>query len=296
MNNCLVIEHVSKKYKDFLLDDISFSLEKGYILGLIGKNGAGKTTLIEGITGKRKIDHGNVKICGIDLQTDGIRAKQKIGLITEPGVLLMNRTLSDNGLLLGSFYEDFSPSLFQEKIRQYGLYANQKYCELSRGMRVRFQLALALAHKPEILIMDEPTGGLDPVFRREFLSIIQGEVRDRNMSAVFSTHITSDLDKVADYIMLLDHGTVLVKEDKETMLDDYPLLQGTEENLKKIPASKLGRVRRTHGVFTTILKDSAFLSRNPELASLFKSERTTIENMMYYLSKPEIESGVKQDE
>ena len=296
MNNCILVDHVSKQYKDFLLNDISFTLEQGYILGLIGKNGAGKTTLIEGIAGKRKMDRGNIQICGIDMHTDGIHAKQKMGLITEPGILLPMRTLSDNAVLLGAFYEDFSLGLFQEKIQQYGLHGNQKYCELSRGMKVRFQLAFALAHKPEILIMDEPTGGLDPVFRKEFLSIIQSEVRDRNMSAIFSTHITSDLDKVADYIMMLDRGEVRLKDDKETLLDDYPLIQGTAENLDKIPQVVLGRVRKTHGTFTTILKEPGFLRINPEVASLFQIERTTIENIMYYLSEPEIESGVKQDE
>lgn len=296
MNNCLTVSNINKRYPGFHLKDISFTLEKGYILGLIGRNGAGKTTLIECLIGMRKADAGRILIQDMNINTHRILAMQQVGFITEPAPFFETKSLENNAILFGEFYPNWNLSLFNHYCSKYKLQGYQKYGDLSRGMKVRFQLAFALAHQPQVLIMDEPTGGLDPVFRKEFLGDIQAEVRDRYMSAVISTHLTSDLDKVADFIIMLDEGSMVLNMTKEDMFDAYPLISGRLEDLSKIPNTMYKRIRKTQDTFTTILKDTKFLPEHPEIRKCFQIERTKIENIMFYLNDPVFESEVHRNE
>ncbi len=280
----LVVEGLCKSYKDFQLKNITFSLDRGYILGIIGRNGAGKTTLMNCILGKLRYDEGTVQISDSIKQEHANMAKQDIGFIVEPGPFLVAETLDRNGELLGAFYDTWEESAFLKYLREFGLDRDDLYCNLSRGMKTRFQLAFALAHKPKLLVLDEPTAGLDPVFRQDFLSVIQSQVRDNMMSVIISTHLTTDLDKVADYIMLMDEGEKIFFMDKEEMLDTYRLVSGKTEYLADIEKDVCGRIRKNHGTFTTMFKDTDYLKNNPQLREHLQVERTTIEEIMYYLS------------
>ncbi len=280
----LKVEGLCKSYKDFQLKNISFELESGYILGIIGRNGAGKTTLMNCILGKNKYDAGTIRVGASAEQMHVNMAKEDLGFIVEPGPFFVAETLERNGELLGPFYDTWDAREFRRLLREYELSANKLYGDLSKGMKTKFQLAFALAHKPKLLVLDEPTGGLDPVFRQEFLSIIQSQVRDRMMSVIISTHLTADLDKVADYVMLLDKGKSVFYLDKETMMDSYPLVSGKEEQLKLFDEKECGRIRRRHGTFTTMFKNQEYLKKHPEIRSQLQVERTTIEEIMYYLS------------
>ena len=283
-DNILKVEGLCKSYKDFQLKNISFELESGYILGIIGRNGAGKTTLMNCILGKSKYDAGSIQIGTSAEQMHVNMAKADFGFIVEPGPFFVAETLERNGELLGPFYDTWDAREFRKLLREYGLSAGKLYGDLSKGMKTKFQLAFALAHKPKLLVLDEPTGGLDPVFRQEFLSIIQSQVRDRMMSVIISTHLTADLDKVADYIMLLDKGESVFYLDKETMMDSYPLVSGKEEQLYLLEEKECGRIRRKHGTFTTMLRNPEYLKNHPQIRSELLVERTTIEEIMYYLS------------
>ncbi len=284
----LAVEGLCKSYKDFQLNNITFSLDRGYILGIIGRNGAGKTTLMNCILGKLRYDEGTVQISDSVKQEHVNMAKQDIGFIVEPGPFLIAETLERNGEYLGRFYDDWEDGAFLNYLREFGLDRDDLYCNLSRGMKTRFQLAFALAHKPKLLVLDEPTAGLDPVFRQDFLSIIQSRVRDTMMSVIISTHLTTDLDKVADYIMMMDDGEKLFYMDKEKMLDAYPLISGKAEYLSDIEKGACGRIRNHQGTFTTMFKDTDYLKNNPQLRAHLQVERTTIEEIMYYLSATDL--------
>lgn len=286
----LKVEGLCKSYKDFQLKNISFELESGYILGIIGRNGAGKTTLMNCILGKTRYDAGTIQIGESAEQVHKNMAKEDLGFIIEPGPFFVAETLERNGELLGKFYDTWDGREFRKLLREYELNAGKLYGDLSKGMKTKFQLAFALAHAPKLLVLDEPTGGLDPVFRQEFLSIIQSQVRDRMMSVIISTHLTADLDKVADYVMLLDKGESVFYLDKETMMDVYPLVSGKEEQLHLLEEKECGRIRRKHGTFTTMLKNPQYLQEHPEIRVQLQVERTTIEEIMYYLSSGTVEA------
>jgi len=181
----LVVDKINKQYKDFSLKDISFSLPEGYILGLIGRNGAGKTTLMNCIIGAISYK-GNVYVDGEKNTLHERAATEKIGFIIEDGPFLKKKTLGENGELLGSLYNDWNEEKFYEYLKKMELHYDQVYEELSKGMETKFQLAFALAHSPKLLILDEPTGGLDPVFRRSFLKILQDVVNEEMISVIIS--------------------------------------------------------------------------------------------------------------
>lgn len=290
----LVVEKVNKRYKDFSLKDISFSLPGGYILGLIGKNGAGKTTLMNCIIGS--VDYkGKISVEGAVNTLHERSATEKVGFIVDDAPFFKKETLGKNGEVLGALYQDWDEKKFYSYLKKLELHYDMVYEELSKGMETKFQLAFALAHSPRLLILDEPTGGLDPVFRRNFLKILQEVVNEEMLSVVISTHLTTDLDKVADYVMLLDEGEIVFYEDKETLLDKYPLVSGNTDVLSKIPKSAYKRIKRKGNLFHTILKDADFLKKHPDVAEKVQAERTNLEEIMYYLCTPSMFSEKETD-
>lgn len=220
-NVLLEVKGLTKKYFSFELKDVSFSLEPGYILGLTGRNGAGKTTLIKQLIHPETVSNGSVVINGIDAKADPIAAKQEIGVLMEEQPFLTDMTLELNGSLLGSFYERFDMEKFHEYLKRFELNRDVTYRNLSRGMRMKFQLAFALAHSPKLLLMDEATGGLDVVFRREFYYLLQEAVEKELVSVIISTHVTEDLDKVADYVAFIEGGKMKFYESKEALCELY---------------------------------------------------------------------------
>lgn len=217
----LEVHGLSKQYSSFSLQDISFSLEAGYILGLTGRNGAGKTTLLRQLIHPETVSGGSIVLDGTDVTRHPFAAKQKIGLLMEENPFLQDRTLEANGELLGAFYEQFSKEKFYGYLKQFELNREAKYRDLSRGMRMKFQLAFALAHRPKLLLLDEATGGLDVVFRREFYYLLQEAVEQELVSVIISTHMTEDLDKVADYVAFLENGRLKFCESREDLCERY---------------------------------------------------------------------------
>ena len=217
----LEVRGLTKKYVSFTLHEVSFTLEPGYILGLTGRNGAGKTTLLHQLVHPDTAGGGSVLINGIDARKEPLRAKQEIGVLMEDMPFLFDWSLEQNGTLLGAYYERFSMEKFLGYLQQFDLSRGARYRELSRGMRMKFQLAFALAHEPKLLLMDEATGGLDVVFRREFYYLLQEAVEKEMVSVIIATHVTEDLDKVADYVAFLDHGRMRFYESKEELYENY---------------------------------------------------------------------------
>lgn len=279
----LEVSKLSKKWSDFALKDINISLPEGYIMGLIGRNGSGKTTLINCILNSIKKSGGKVRINGIDHRK--INAKDDLGFILEDGPFFMDKTLLENSNLFGGFYSRWSDSDFRSYLNQFELREYTRYADLSKGMKTKFQLAFALSHKPRLLIMDEPTGGMDPVFRRDFLNILQDIVCDEKVTILFSTHITADLDKVADFITMLDEGQQVFTMTKEELVDNYPIIRGKKEDLHLIRLGRPMRVRRTSNGFETILEKN-IVATDISLKDKFTVSRPNLEEIMYFFSEP----------
>lgn len=217
----LKIKNVRKKYHSFELKDISLELKQGFILGIVGRNGAGKTTLMHSLFHPQFSDGGEIIVCGTDAVKQPIIAKKQIGILAEEVPFLYYKTLAENAELLGAFYDEFSMEEFFACLKQFGLERGRQYSELSKGMRMKFQLAFALAHKPKLLLMDEATAGLDVVFRREFFYLLQEAVEKLMLSIVIATHVTEDLDRLADYVACIEDGRLKFCCSKEELYENY---------------------------------------------------------------------------
>ena len=280
----LEVSSLSKKWRNFTLNDINISLPEGYIMGLIGKNGSGKTTLINCILDGIKKSRGRIRINNTDYRK--VSAKNDIGFVLEEGPFFMDKTLSENAYLFGRFYSEWNETTFYNYLSQFKLQDFMRYADLSKGMKTKFQIAFALSHKPKLLIMDEPTGGLDPIFRRDLLNILQDFVCNSNTAILFSTHITADLDKVADFVTMLDEGKQVFTMTKEELIDNYPIIRGRKEDLSLLKEGRPMRVRKTSGGFETILEDSSLFTKNFSLHKRFTLSRPNLEEIMYFFSEP----------
>lgn len=290
-NTVLQVQDLCKKFRDFQIKNVSFSLSAGYIMGFIGRNGAGKTTIMKLLQNVIVKNSGTVRVCGYDNVREEVKAKNEIGFVADECPFIKRYTLTENAELFGKYYVSFDPAKFQGYLNRFGLDGKQKILSLSKGMESRFQLAFALAHSPRLLIMDEPTDGLDPVFRREFLSLLQELIADESMGILFSTHITSDLDRIADYITLVDKGEIVLFQDKEALLETHIIIKGKQEFLPDVPPEKLVGVRKYPGGFEamTINLNERELQ---DMASCDKLlQRPTLEDIMYYYSKRRIRHG-----
>lgn len=218
----------------FKLQNISFTLERGYMLGLIGRNGAGKSTLLRILLQSIPRKWGSMEIAGYDVATHATEAKKLVGYVGEDFYFLPKETLRENGRILGAFYPVFDEEVYLNLLNRFEVGAEKRGDQLSKGELTKAQLAFALAHKPELLLLDEPTGGLDPVVRREFLYVLQSELVEEKMGIIFSTHITEDLDKVADYIAMVEKGQLLFYESKEELLTRLTGENGERLSLKQL--------------------------------------------------------------
>lgn len=284
-NTVLNITGLNKKIGNFTIKDINFSLDTGYIMGFIGKNGAGKTTVMKLIQNVLVKDSGKVTISGFDNKKQEIQAKNEIGFVMEHAPFIKNFTLMENGELFGKYYTRFNKEQYISLLGRFQLNANKNLFALSKGMETKFQLAFALAHSPKLLILDEPTDGLDPIFRKDFLKLLQELIEEEKMAILLSTHITSDLDKIADYITMIDQGEMVFSENKESILGRYRIVKGNKELLTKIPLNKFVAVRNLGTTFegmTECYNDiEAYCGNDYKLIS----QRADLEDIMYYVSK-----------
>lgn len=281
----LQVKDLHKKFKDFEIKNISFSLEAGYIMGFIGRNGSGKTTVMKLIQNVLVKDSGTVTICGYDNRKQEIKAKNEIGFVADECPFVKTYTLYENADLFGKYYKNFDKERFSSLLSRFGLDGNQSVLSLSRGMESRFQLAFALAHDPRLLIMDEPNDGLDPIFRRDFLNLLQELVEEEKMGFLFSTHITGDLDKVADYITLIDQGELVFTQDKESLMERFRILKGDLSLLEQIPGDAIVGVRRYREGFEAMTEHFDKVKTYLQPTDNVVLQRATLEDIMYFYSK-----------
>lgn len=277
----LDIRKLNKKYEGFQLKDVSFQLEKGYIMGFIGANGAGKTTTIKSILNMVHIDSGEVRMLGKDMAEHEIELKQEIGCAFG-GIDFYTRsrmkTLTD---VIKKFYKNWDDDTYYNYLRRFKLDDNKKIAELSTGMKVKYGLALALSHGAKLLILDEPTSGLDPVARDDLLDVFQELVADGEISILFSTHITTDLEKCADYITFIENGQIINSSEKNEFMESYRLLSGNESQLNQVKDHLISYKISSFG-FTGLIRASDFTP-----TADMKATTPSLEEIMIYFAKKE---------
>lgn len=245
MNNyALEITNLNKEFTDFRLKNISLKLEKGMVMGLVGENGAGKTTIIKLIINSIEKTSGEIKIFGLDNVENEVEAKKKIGYVADEDYLVVNSTIKKYAKAFAGVYENWDQELFEKYATMWKLPPNKKFSEYSKGMKTKAMLALTLAHKPELIILDEPTAGLDPVARIEVLDILRDIVSDGETSVLFSTHITGDLDKIADSVTVLIDGEVRESTDIDKVEEKYAVISGNLADLTEKKKEKCIGVRK----------------------------------------------------
>jgi len=272
-----------KTFKGFSLKDVSFELPKGYVMGLVGPNGAGKTTIIKLIMNLLTREAGEVRVLGLDNRKQEAEAKAKIGFVYDVMPFYSDVSLLDIKRAVAPFYEKWDDRLFQELVSTFELPLKKKVKKLSQGMRTKFALALALSHGAELLILDEPTTGLDPVFRRELLHGLSGLLQDEKKSVLFSTHITSDLERIADYVTFIRDGSVLLTETREELREVWGVVRGDESVVSALdPSLRRGARRHSHGM--DLLTCDASAARRA-LGSSAVVERASFEDIVVLLDE-----------
>lgn len=281
----LKLKGVSKKFPDFTLKDICFTLPKGYIMGVIGPNGAGKTTTIQLILNILEKDAGEVLVFGMDNVKNEISIKQNVGVVFDNIFYVDSWSVRDTEKALSIFYEEWKHDVFEEMITRFDLPWNKKVSELSRGMQMKLMLAAAFSHNAKLLILDEPTSGLDPVMRDEFLEILQDYIKDGERSVLFSTHITTDLEKIADYITFINQGKMFYTGSLEDLLCGFRIIKGRPKDLTKILEDKIIGLRSTDIGFEGLIRieDKVYFEN-------FVVDNATLDDIVIHVSKKGVRS------
>ncbi|MDY4524278.1 MAG: ABC transporter ATP-binding protein [Treponema sp.] len=264
--NILQVENLSKTYPTFKLDNVSFSLEKGYIMGFIGRNGAGKTTTLKSMLRFVHPDCGNVSINGFDIEKDEFAVKNSIGFVSGLDGFYNSKKIKQVTDITKKFFSNWSDETYKNLLEKFNLDENKFIKNLSAGMKVKYQLAIAMSHDARLLILDEPTSGLDPVSRDELVILFQDYVADGEHSILFSTHVISDLEKCADYITYIKKGKILDSCDVVSFKEKYLLVNGKKEDLTDELKSKvIGVHEHNFGFEGMILKSDKDLFAKCEI-------------------------------
>ena len=277
----LSVQRLCKNYKNFSLKDVSFSLESGYIMGFIGANGAGKTTTLKSMLGLLHKDSGHVQILGKDFDKNELELKQHIGFAFGGVDYYAKTRIKHITDVFCRFFDNWDHSLYETYMKRFGLDENKRPSELSGGMRVKYSLALALSHHARLLLLDEPTSGLDPVARDNLLELFQELIESGERSILFSTHITSDLEKCADFITYIENGQIIESRAKDDLLNAYRLVKGTSKQLDTVKPRLIASKTNAFG-FTGLIKTDS-LHESDDLAV----EAPSLEDIMIYHAKKE---------
>ncbi|MGI5882998.1 MAG: ABC transporter ATP-binding protein [Dethiobacteria bacterium] len=286
MGVILEVTKLSKRYKDFMLQELSFSLPRGFIMGFIGPNGAGKSTTIKLIMNLIHKDSGEIKVFGRDNVAYEQEIKQKIGFVYDENHYYEELTPAEMRSIIAPFYFRWDDRAYYNFLHLFELPRNKKLKHFSRGMKTKFSLAVALSHNAELVIMDEPTSGLDPVFRREILDILLELLQDEQKSVLFSTHITSDLDRIADYITFINKGEIVFSERRDILLEKYGLVRGSRALLSDPIRAQFIGIRETSVGFEALASD------RQKVGTMLKEravvEKASLEEIMLYTVKGEM--------
>ena len=256
-------------------------MPKGYIIGFIGANGAGKTTTIKLILNMIKRDSGEIKVFGLDNIREEERIKEQIGVVFDECYYLEDWTLNDVEKAVSMFYKNWNSSIYEKYLKEFNLARDKKVKDLSRGMRMKLMIAVAFSHEAKLLILDEPTSGLDPVARDEFLDILRDYIEDEEKSVIFSSHITSDIEKIADYITYINNGKIIFTGEKDEFLEKYCIIKGGKEDITESQKKEIiGLIMHSTG-FEGLIE----LKKAVGFSSKVIIEKASLDEIMIYMNK-----------
>ncbi len=277
MEYALEVTEMYKRLQTFELTNINIKLESGYIMGLIGPNGSGKTTFIHTLLGLYKPTQGSIRVFGYDLMEQEREAKAQIGFALDENPFADHLSAKDNGRMYGRYYPNWDQKTFDKYCRQFEFNARKPLKKLSKGNQMKFQLAFALSHNARLLVLDEPTSGLDPVFRRELKEIMCDIISDGGRSILFSTHLTEELDKIADYITFIYNGRQQFSSSREELSEQYGLVRGSKKDITELGNSSIVGMRCRESMTEALVRKNQVVL--PKGLTLLQP---TIEDIMYY--------------
>lgn len=280
----LEIEGLRKSYEGFTLDDVSFSLDPGYIMGFIGVNGAGKTTTLKSMLNMVIPDAGKVSFFGRPFLEDQVEIKQRIGLLLSDDGAYPKRRVEEITKVTKRFYPTWDDELYRTYCTRFGIDQRKRICDLSKGMRVKYSLILALSHDAQLLILDEPTSGLDPAARDDVLELFQQLVEDGSKSILFSTHITSDLEKCADFISFIHEGRIIASSTKDELIESFRIVKGSNDRRQLLEGYPLISLKKNSLGFSCLIRTEQLDER---LTKTFSIDTPTLEDIMIYHARKE---------
>ena len=277
--NAIELDGVTKQYEGFRLDNVSFAVPRGAILGLVGENGAGKSTTIKLIMNAISRDGGTIRVLGQDNTSPAFLAtKQDIGIVLDEAYFPEVLSAIQVGAVMKRTYQNWDDAVYQSYLGQMDIPLKKAFRDFSRGMKMKLAIIVALSHHPKLLILDEATSGLDPMVRDEILTLFNDFTRDEEHSILLSSHIVSDLEKVCDYIAFLHRGQLVLCEEKDRLLEEYAIIKTTQSALDQLPAEIIVSSKTSrYGVEALVKKE-----RLPKGTQV---EFTTLENIILYLAK-----------
>lgn len=285
--NAVEFNHVTKRYKDFSLDNINFVIPRGFVTGIVGPNGSGKTTIIQLMMNILHSDTGSISLLG--KQHTNHHIKQKIGFVYDDLFMYENFNIVKMKSFIAPLYETWNEELFEKYVDAFELPKRKKIKHFSKGMKIKCSLLFALAHEPEFIVMDEPTAGLDPIFRKELLELLRGLMMREEQTIFLSTHITTDLDRFADYIIFIDKGEIILQTSKTDIQKQYRFIKGSTAFLDQdIQNDFIGLYESDIG-FSGLYKGDVSLFDDIDEDILVQPP--TIEEMLYFLTKGRVDNA-----
>lgn len=285
--NAIEISHVTKKYSGFTLDNISFNVPKGSIMGFIGQNGAGKTTTIRSLLNLINFDEGEIKLLGLDHLQNEQEIKERISVVFDELPFHDVFNAKDMARIFEGIYPQWDNAVYAQYLERFGLPMKKKIGEFSKGMKMKLQIACALSHNAELLVMDEATTGLDPIVRDEILHIFMEYLQDGERSILMSSHITSDLEKIADSVTFIDKGKLLISGYKDDILESHGILKCDSSELGDIDAEDIVSVRmNTYGAEVMLCNRQ---SASHKYSGAIIDPASLDDIMLYYVHKDERE-------
>lgn len=280
--NLIEVNGLCKNFEKFQLKNVSMTLEEGFIMGFIGRNGAGKSTTLKTMLNLMKSDGGTIKLCGLSNPRDEIEIKNQVGYVFGGVDFYPEAKISRITDVTKSFYKEWNEELYKSLCERFEIDQNKKFKHLSAGMKVKYSVAVAMSHNPRLLILDEPTSGLDPAARDDLVLLFQEFIEDGQHSILFSTHITSDLEKCADYITYIKQGEILASTDRETFHNSYISVAGKKEQLASEVESKIIGLHTHQLGFEGLMKAE---DRAVAEAGGFEIGQPTLEDIMIHIER-----------
>lgn len=287
MENVIELQHVHKSFDGFQLKDFSITVKKGFVTGFIGGNGVGKSTTIKLIMNLLQPDSGTVTLFGLNYKDHEKEIKQRIGFVFDENIFYENVTLAEMKRIIKPSYSNWDDNLFNYYVQTFELPLTKKIKTFSKGMMMKASLTIALSHHAELIIMDEPTSGLDPIFRRELLDILHDLMQDGEKTIFFSTHITTDLDRIADYITFIHNGEHIFTKEFYRIEEDYAIVKGGMELLDADTEREFIAIRKSAYGFVALTDQKARIEAI--FGDMVLMEKPTLEDIMFYTKK-----GAKQ--